>query len=91
MNNTKKIIAPLFFVSLSVGTLGGCTNTQVGTGIGGAAGAGLGYAVSNGSAVGTVVGTGAGALVGNAIGQRQDKRAYHYQYYNHPGYNYYYY
>lgn len=50
-----------------------CTNTDIGTATGGAAGAGLGYAVSGGNPVGTVVGAGAGALIGNSIGQAQDR------------------
>ncbi|AUH71900.1 Surface antigen [Legionella sainthelensi] len=87
----KKIIAPLFFISLSVFMLGGCTNTEVGTGVGGAAGAGIGYAATGGSALGTVIGAGAGALVGNAIGQQQDRQYYYRHRYYRPGYNYYYY
>jgi surface antigen len=86
----KKIIAPLFFISLSAVMLGGCTNTEVGTGVGGAAGAGLGYAVTGGSAVGTVIGAGAGALVGNAIGRDQDRRQYYNNRYYRHGHNYYY-
>jgi hypothetical protein len=80
----KKIISTLCVISLSTFMLGGCTNTEVGTGVGGAAGAGLGYAVTGGSALGTVIGAGAGALVGNSIGQEQDRRAYyyHHRYYN---------
>jgi hypothetical protein len=73
----NKIIPNLFFVSLSVSALVGCTNTDVGTSVGAAAGAGVGYAVSGGSALGTVVGAGAGALVGNSIGQDQDRRDYY--------------
>ena len=60
--------------------LGGCTNSEVGTGVGGAAGAGLGYAVSGGNVWGTVIGAGAGALIGNQIGKSQDHHRY-YRYY----------
>lgn len=78
----KKIISTLLVVSLSSFMLGGCTNTEVGTTVGGAAGAGLGYAVS-GSPWGAVIGGGAGALIGNSIGQNQDRRAYYNsRYYN---------
>ncbi len=79
----KKTISAVCVVGLATFMLGGCTNTEVGTTVGGAAGAGLGYAVSGGSAVGTVIGGGAGALIGNSIGQQQD-RAYYYNrgYYN---------
>lgn len=80
----KKIISTFFVGCLSAFLLVGCTNTEVGTGVGGAAGAGLGYVVTGGSAVGTVIGAGAGALVGNSIGQNQDRRAY----YNHRYYKY---
>jgi hypothetical protein len=87
----KKIIVPLFLISLSAGILGGCTNTEVGTTVGAGAGAGIGYAATGGSAVGTVIGGGAGALIGNAVGQDQDRRYYYSNRYYRPGYNYYYY
>lgn len=70
---------------VSSALLTGCTNTQVGTAVGGAAGAGIGYAVTGGNAVGTVIGAGAGALIGNSIGRSQDYRYYRGRY------NYYYY
>lgn len=82
----KKIIPSLFFVGLSTLMLGGCTNSEVGTAVGGAAGAGLGYAVSGGSALGTVIGGGAGALLGNSIGQQQDRNYYYYNHRYHPRY-----
>lgn len=62
--------------SLTTLLLAGCTTTQVGTSIGGGAGAGLGYAVS-GSPWGAVIGGGAGALIGNQIGQNQTRRNYY--------------
>ena len=69
-------------IALSAGlltmVLGGCTNTEVGTVAGGAAGAGIGYAVSGGSGWGTAIGAGAGALIGNSIGRDQDRRDYYY-------------
>ncbi|KTD31298.1 MULTISPECIES: glycine zipper domain-containing protein [Legionella] len=68
----KKTIAYFAFAGLSALTLCSCTNTQVGTVAGGAAGAGIGYAVGRGG--GAVVGGGLGALVGNQIGQAQDRR-----------------
>ncbi len=77
----KTTIPMFFFLSVSAALMGACTNTEVGTGVGGAAGAGIGYAVSGGSALGTVIGAGAGALVGNSIGQEQDRRRYNYYYY----------
>jgi len=64
-------------IGLTALTLTACTNTEVGTGVGGAAGAGIGYAVSNGSPWGAVIGAGAGALVGNQIGQSEDRRQYY--------------
>lgn len=78
----KKSLPIVFALGLSAVGLVGCTNTEVGTVAGGAAGAGLGYAISGGSALGTVVGAGAGALIGNSIGQNQDRRNYYrYRYY----------
>ena len=73
----KKIIATVFFVSLSTIMLTSCSNTQVDTTVGAAAGAGLGYAVSGGSALGTVIGAGAGGLIGNSVGNDQDRRDYY--------------
>jgi uncharacterized protein YcfJ len=75
----KKIIATVFCIGVSATALVGCTNTEVGTTTGAAAGAGLGYAVSGGSALGTVIGAGAGGLIGNAIGRDQDRREYYYR------------
>ncbi|MDP1602571.1 MAG: glycine zipper domain-containing protein [Legionella sp.] len=75
----KKTLPVVLFIGLSTTFLGGCTNTEVGTVAGGAAGAGIGYAVSGGSALGTVIGAGAGALIGNSIGQSQDRRDYYYR------------
>ena len=86
----KKIISTLCLISLSTFLLSSCTNTEVGTTVGGAAGAGLGYAVTGGSAVGTVIGAGAGALVGNSIGQDQDRRDFYYHHRYRYGDNYYY-
>ena len=68
---------PIMLLGISLTILGGCTNTEVGTVAGGAAGAGLGYAVSGGSALGTVIGAGAGALIGNSIGNDQDRYNYY--------------
>lgn len=80
----KKIITLALF--LIIGTVGlvGCTNTEVDTSLGAAAGAGLGYAVSGGSGVGAAVGAGAGALIGNSIGHSQDRAYYsrHHRYYH---------
>ena len=73
----KKITTTLFFLGVSATFLGGCTNTEVGTTAGAAAGAGIGYAVTGGDALGTVIGAGAGALIGNSIGQDQDRREYY--------------
>lgn len=84
----KKIIGIAFFASLSAFSLSSCTSSQVGTGVGGAAGAGLGYAVTGGSALGTVIGGGAGALLGNQIGQEQDRRDYYRRNYYRNGYYY---
>ena len=72
----KKIITAVFCLGVGTAGLVGCTNTEVGTTTGAAAGAGLGYAVSGGSAFGTVLGAGTGALLGNAIGQQQDNNYY---------------
>ena len=68
-------------IGLAALSITACTSTEVGTGVGGAAGAGVGYAVSGGSAVGTIIGAGAGALIGNQIGQSQDRRYYRNGYY----------
>lgn len=51
-----------------------CTSSQVGTTLGGAAGAGLGYAVGGGW--GAAIGGGTGALLGYEIGKSQNKRYY---------------
>lgn len=77
----KKTLPVVLFLALSTPFLEGCTNTQVGTALGGAAGAGIGYAVSGGRPIGTLIGAGAGALLGNSIGQDQDRRAYYNRYY----------
>ncbi len=66
-------------------TLSACTNTEVGTAVGGATGAGLGYAVGGGW--GSVIGGGAGALIGNQIGSSQTNRYYQHRYYRN-GYRY---
>jgi len=73
----KKAIATVFLLGLSTSMIVGCTNTEVGTTTGAAAGAGLGYVVSGGSALGTVIGAGAGGLIGNSIGRDQDRRDYY--------------
>lgn len=82
----------LILSSLVVGSvmLAACTNTEVGTVVGGATGAGLGYAVSGGSGVGAAIGAGTGALIGNRIGYDQDRYYYSSYYDGYPG-NYYYY
>lgn len=80
----NKLATSLFVIGLSASALVGCTNTEVGTTTGAAAGAGLGYAVSGGNVLGTTIGAGTGAIVGNTIGADQDRRAYY-------GYPYYYY
>ncbi|MBA3535047.1 MAG: hypothetical protein H0T84_00295 [Tatlockia sp.] len=80
----KTIITSIAFAGLVTLTLSSCTNRQVGTAGGAAAGAGLGYAVSGGSGLGAALGAGAGALVGNQIGADQDRRYY---YSNYNGYN----
>ena len=64
----------LSVVLVGLMTLAGCTNTQVDTTAGAAAGAGLGYAVSGGSGAGALIGAGAGGLLGYGIGQAQDRR-----------------
>lgn len=78
-------------LALGIGTLllVSCTNTQIGTVAGGAAGAGLGYAVSGGSGWGAAIGGGAGALIGNQIGQSEDMRYYRAGYYQQGRYYYY--
>ena len=81
----KKIIGTIFFLGASALMISSCSNTQVGTATGAAAGAGLGYVATGGSALGTVVGAGAGGLIGNSIGQDQDRRAY-YNSRQYPGY-----
>jgi hypothetical protein len=53
-------------VMMSILGLCACTQNQIGTSAGGAAGAGLGYAVSK-SAWGAAIGGGAGALIGNQL------------------------
>lgn len=78
MNLKKSFVITCFSTII----LGGCTNSQVGTVVGGAAGAGIGYAVS-GNAVGTVIGAGAGSVIGHTLGVREDQRArrnYYYYY-----------
>jgi hypothetical protein len=63
MNFTLIKITALFVILLG---LNACTQNQIGTGAGGAAGAGLGYAVSN-NVWGAAIGGAAGALVGNKL------------------------
>ena len=63
MNAPLSKIVAVFLMLLG---LNACTQNQIGTGSGGAAGAGLGYAVSN-SVWGAAIGGGAGALVGNKL------------------------
>lgn len=86
----KKIITAVFCLGVGATGLVGCTNTEVGTTTGAAAGAGLGYAVSGGSAGGTLLGAGTGALLGYAVGQSQDNYYYRNAYYGYGGYHPYY-
>ena len=62
MYNKLRII----ITTLAVFVVTACTQNQVGTAAGGAAGAGVGYAVSK-NAWGTVIGGGAGALIGHEL------------------------
>ncbi len=55
---------------LAVFAVTACTQNQVGTAAGGAAGAGVGYAVSK-NTWGTVIGGGAGALIGHELTKNQ--------------------
>lgn len=80
MNKAIRVICLAGILALMVG----CTNEQVGSGLGAAAGAGIGYSVSGGTALGTALGAGAGALAGGAIGSTYDRPAY----YNPPYYYY---
>jgi hypothetical protein len=65
---SAKIKVLLIALTLA-GGLTACTNEEIGTGVGGAAGAGLGYAVSD-SAAGAAIGGAGGALLGNQIGKK---------------------
>ena len=58
----------MMFMSLL--SLTACTQNQVGTSAGGAAGAGLGYAVSK-NAWGAAIGGAAGALIGNELSKNR--------------------
>lgn len=64
---TKLKIATII---LAVFAVTACTQNQVATAAGGAAGAGVGYAVSK-NAWGTVIGGGAGALIGHELTKSQ--------------------
>lgn len=62
----KKVLVTCAII-LSLGSLGACTNKDMGT-VGGAALGGLGgYAVTGGSAAGTAVGAVGGGLIGRAV------------------------
>jgi uncharacterized protein YcfJ len=61
----KKLIAIVFILSLSLGSMTACTKRQVGTSVGAGAGAGLGYAVGGGW--GAAAGAVGGALIGDAV------------------------
>ena len=61
LSNLKVVVV----ISAIIG-LCACTQNQVGTTAGGAAGAGLGYAVSN-NVWGAAIGGGAGALIGHEL------------------------
>ena len=65
--HTKLKIASTILAVLAVTA---CTQNQVGTATGGAAGAGVGYAVSK-NAWGTAIGGGAGALLGYELTKGQ--------------------
>ena len=56
----------ILMLSVVILGLNACTQNQVGTTAGGAAGAGIGYAVSK-SAWGAAIGGGAGALIGHTL------------------------
>lgn len=73
----KKTLPLVLALGISTAFLSACSNTEVGTVAGGAAGAGIGYAATGGSAAGTIIGAGAGALIGNSIGQNQDREQYY--------------
>jgi hypothetical protein len=73
MNLCKEITMYFSFlkimVFISMFGLCACTQNQIGTSAGGAAGAGLGYAVSK-SAWGAAIGGAAGALIGNELSKQ---------------------
>ncbi len=72
----KKTIVAIFVIGMSTTMLQACSNAQLGTALGGAAGAGVGYAVT-GDPLGAAFGGGAGALLGYSIGAEQDRRDYY--------------
>ena len=66
MNKTTKLLTVVTVAFLLVG----CTNRQMGTGVGAASGflVGSAFGKGRGSLVGAGVGTALGAIAGNAIG-----------------------
>ena len=67
-----KQLQMLAIISVFSLSLLACTNQEVGTGVGAAAGAGIGHAISN-DGWGAAAGAGIGALLGNQIGKSYDE------------------
>jgi len=71
----KKTICHLLGIVLAGSLMVGCanaTNEDIGTAVGGGAGALIGYGINSSNATGAIIGGAAGALLGREVGRRAD-------------------